>query len=84
METQDVGSFSACVCQPDRHETILDPFCGSGTTGVAAVKAGRRFTGIEIDQRWFDLACRRVSDALARPDMFVERPIPVKQQALEL
>lgn len=55
-------------------ETILDPFCGAGTTGVAAVQAGRRFTGIEVDLRWFDLARRRISDALARPDLFVDWP----------
>jgi len=41
----------------------LDPFMGSGTTGVAAVIAGRRFIGIEIDHRYFDMACQRVHDA---------------------
>lgn len=53
---------------------ILDPFMGSGTTGVAAVQAGRRFTGIEIEPTYFDIACRRVSEALKQPDMFVEKP----------
>lgn len=53
---------------------ILDPYMGSGTTGVAAVARGHRFTGIEIDPTYFDIACRRVSEALARPDMFVEKP----------
>lgn len=43
-------------------ETICDPFMGSGTTGVAAVQAGKRFVGIEIDERYFDLACRRIDD----------------------
>lgn len=42
---------------------VLDPFMGSGTTGVAAVKAGREFVGIEMDEHWFDLACRRIEDA---------------------
>jgi site-specific DNA-methyltransferase (adenine-specific) len=45
-------------------EMILDPFMGSGTTGVAAIKHGRGFTGIEIDPKYFDLACRRIDEAL--------------------
>ncbi|BDV33914.1 DNA-methyltransferase [Methylocystis iwaonis] len=61
--------------------SILDPFMGSGTTGVAAVKLGRLFTGIEIQPKYFDIACRRISDALARPDLFVEPPKPPKQES---
>jgi len=68
----------------DSGEVVLDPFMGSGTTGVAAVKLGRRFVGIERDPKWFDLALRRVSDALSRPDFFVSRPAPAKQEALAL
>jgi site-specific DNA-methyltransferase (adenine-specific) len=41
-------------------DTICDPFMGSGTTGVAALRLGRKFIGIEIDERWFDIACRRI------------------------
>jgi site-specific DNA-methyltransferase (adenine-specific) len=52
-------------------QTILDPFLGSGTTGVAAIKRGRRFIGIERDLRWFDLACDRISAAAKQPDMFI-------------
>lgn len=37
-------------------DTVLDPFMGSGTTGVACVNAGRKFTGIELDQGYFDIA----------------------------
>ena len=59
--------------------TILDPFMGSGTTGVAAVKLGRKFIGIEIDPGYFDIARRRISEALKQPDFFVERPAPIKQ-----
>jgi DNA modification methylase len=66
-----------------RGNRILDPFMGSGTTGVAAVKEGRQFVGIEIEPRYFDIACRRISDALSRPDMFVPSPRPIeKQEAL--
>ena len=63
---------------------ILDPFMGSGTTGVAAVKLGRKFIGIEIEERYFSIACRRISDALSRPDMFIEQPKPAKQEALPI
>jgi len=63
-------------------QTILDPFMGSGTTGVAAVKLGRRFIGIEIEPKYFDIACRRISDALKQPDLFIELPKPMKQEAL--
>jgi hypothetical protein len=56
----------------------LDPFMGSGTTGVAAVQLGRRFVGIERVQSHFDTACRRVSDAVARPDLFIETPARVR------
>jgi DNA modification methylase len=62
--------------------TILDPFMGSGTTGVACVKLGRKFIGIEIDPTYFDIACKRIADAYKQPDMFVERPAPPKQEAL--
>ncbi len=63
-----------------RGETILDPFMGSGTTGVAAVKLGRKFIGIEIEPKYFEIACRRISDALARPDLFIEAPKPAPKQ----
>jgi site-specific DNA-methyltransferase (adenine-specific) len=62
--------------------TILDPFMGSGTTGVAAVKLGRKFIGIEIEPKYFDIACRRIQAALDAPDLFVERPKPAEQQKL--
>lgn len=65
-------------------QTILDPFMGSGTTGVACAKDGRRFIGIEINPAYFDIACRRIADEHARPRLFTERsPAPV-QEAMEL
>lgn len=63
---------------------ILDPFMGSGTTGVAAVKLGRKFIGIEIEPKYFDIACRRIAEALKQPDMFVTSPAPAKQEAMAL
>jgi DNA modification methylase len=63
-------------------ETILDPFMGSGTTGVACAKLGRKFIGIEIDERYFEIACKRIEEAYAQPDMFVEPPAKPKQGAM--
>lgn len=55
---------------------------GSGTTGVACAKLGRKFIGIEIEPKYFDIACRRIETAYKQPDMFIERPPPPKQEAL--
>jgi len=44
--------------------TVLDPFCGSGTTGVACVQTGRKFIGIELDPGYCDIARRRIADAV--------------------
>lgn len=65
---------------PMPNTTILDPFMGSGTTGVACVKLGRKFIGIEIETRYFDIACRRIEQAYAQPDMFVSPPAPKPEQ----
>ena len=51
-------------------DTILDCFMGSGSTGVACAKMGRRFVGIEKEQKYFDLACRRIEDAARQGEMF--------------
>ena len=51
--------------------TILDPFMGSGTTGVACAKMNRKFIGIEKEQKYFDIACKRIEQAYAQPDMFI-------------
>ena len=44
-------------------KTILDPFMGSGSTGIACVKLGRKFIGIEIEPKYFDIACERIEKA---------------------
>jgi site-specific DNA-methyltransferase (adenine-specific) len=49
---------------------IVDPFMGSGTTGVAAVRAGHSFIGVEMDEDFFDVACRRIEAAQRQGDMF--------------
>lgn len=75
-----VGIMSWCVEKTNGH--ILDPFMGSGTTGVAAVKAGRDFSGIEIDPTHFDSARRRISAALREPDLFIAPPKPAEQLSI--
>ena len=47
-------------------ETVLDPFMGSGTTGVACVRLGRSFIGIELERKYFDIAKQRIQDELRR------------------
>lgn len=53
-------------------QTVCDPFMGSGTTGVACVALGRRFIGIEQNERWFDLSRRRIEEAYRQPRLFAE------------
>jgi DNA modification methylase len=62
-------------------QTILDPFMGSGTTGVAAIQMGRKFIGIELDPTYFDIACERIERATKQEDMFVQRA-PVQEALL--
>jgi site-specific DNA-methyltransferase (adenine-specific) len=50
-----------------RGETVLDPFMGSGTTGVACAESGRKFIGIEINKPYFDIACKRIKEAYNQP-----------------
>ena len=53
---------------------ICDPFMGSGTTGVAAIQMGRQFIGIEREQKYFDIACKRIEQAVAQPRLFESEP----------
>ena len=80
-----IAVMAWCIKQLRRPaEFILDPFMGSGTTGVACVKLGRKFIGIEIDENYFDIACRRIEKAYAQPDMFVEQAKAEKPEQLSL
>ncbi len=65
----------------DIGQVVCDPFMGSGTTGEAAVRLGRQFVGIEIEPKYFDIACRRISQATRQQDLFIEKPAPIKQEA---
>ena len=52
---------------------VLDPFMGSGTTGVAAIQMGRKFIGIEREPKYFDIACKRIEQATKQEDMFIPK-----------
>lgn len=65
-------------------DTVCDPFMGSATTGVACVKRGRKFFGIEQNVEHFDGACRRIEAAYKQPDFFVSKPTSAKQEAFGL
>ena len=56
------------------HEAILDPFMGGGTTGVACVKIGRKFIGIELDPIHFETSCQQIQRAYDQPDIFISNP----------
>jgi DNA modification methylase len=58
-----------CV-EKTKGETVLDPFMGSGTTGVACANLGRKFIGIEIEKKYFDIACERIEAAYSQGRLF--------------
>ena len=64
------------------NDIVLDPFMGSGTTGVACAKLGRKFIGIEIEPKYFDIACKRIEQAYAQPNLFIEQPKKAEQLGL--
>lgn len=66
-----------------RAQTILDPFMGSGTTGVAAMRLGRQFIGIEREPKHFDIACRRIEQAQAQAQLFEPEAPKAEQMAME-
>lgn len=63
-------------------DCILDPFMGSGTTGVACVRLGRKFIGIEIEPKYCDIACKRIDEAY--DDFGLIDPVPKQEKQLEL
>jgi site-specific DNA-methyltransferase (adenine-specific)/modification methylase len=71
-----------CLTVAKGRGVVLDPFMGSGTTGVACMQAGRPFVGIEIDPKYFEIACKRIEEASKQPDMFVEREAEPEQTGL--
>lgn len=79
-----VGLMEWCLGFLPKARTILDPYMGSGSTGVACVQQGRAFVGIEIDADYFAAACRRIEEAYKQPRLFAE-PVakPVQTSLLE-
>jgi hypothetical protein len=65
-----IGLMERCLDLVPDAQTILDPFAGSGSTGVACVQNERTFIGIEQDERYFDIACRRIEDAQRQGSLF--------------
>jgi site-specific DNA-methyltransferase (adenine-specific) len=63
------------------NDTILDTHMGAGTTGVAAIKCGRKFIGVEVDPASFDTACSRIEQAVAQGQLF---QAPAMQQQVQL
>jgi DNA modification methylase len=63
---------------------VLDPFMGSGTTGVACAMLGRKFVGIEIEPAYFDIARKRIEEAYKQGDFFVQKPTQPIQVSMEL
>ena len=57
-----------------RGELVLDPFMGSGTTGVACMNLGRKFIGIEIEKKYFDIACERIDQVQKQGRLFADEP----------
>ena len=65
-----------CIGILPKAQTILDPFAGSGSTGVACVKMGRSFTGIERDPDYFEIMCKRIDEACRAPRLALPQPQP--------
>ena len=71
-----------CLEQVKDSTTVLDPFMGSATTGVACAQLGRKFIGIEREPKYFDIACRRIEQAYAQGQLFPQQQAKPVQEAL--
>jgi site-specific DNA-methyltransferase (adenine-specific) len=73
-----------CIDHAPESGTICDPYMGSGTTGVAAVKMGKTFVGIEREPKYFEIACKRIEDAQRQTSMFEQPAMKAEQHAFAL
>lgn len=73
-----------CIDHAPKADTVCDPFLGSGTSGVAAVKMGRTFAGIEREPKYFEIACKRIEDAQRQTSMFEQPATKAEQHAFAL
>ena len=63
-----------CIDQIDKNfETFVDPFMGSGTTGVACMNSGKKFVGIEKEPKYFEIACNRIRKAESQGNLFFKK-----------
>ena len=69
-----------CIEQAGNPASVLDPYMGSGSTGVAAMQMGVRFVGVEAERRYFDIACERIARAQAQGSLLPPEPAQVPQQ----
>lgn len=72
--------FCIEICRLKPGQTVLDPYMGSGATGVAAVRRGLAFVGIEYVEEYFETSLRRISEAVRQPNMFAPHPAPDQRQ----
>jgi len=79
-----VALYEWCIKYLPNPNTILDPFMGSGTTGVAALNLGRKFIGIEKEPEYFEIACKRISDAESQGNLFGRERTKPEQVELPL
>lgn len=83
LTQKPLGVMQWCIDELPVVQSILDPFMGSGTTGVACAMSGHAFTGIERDLQHFSTACRRIEDAHKQPRLFAEpAPKAIQSQLL--
>ena len=77
-----IALMTWCINQIGNPQTILDPFMGSGTTGVAAIQLGRKFIGIEREPKYFEIACKRIEQAVAQGQLFAPEQPKQTQETL--
>ena len=65
-----VRLYEWCIDYLPEHDSVLDPYLGSGSCGVAAIRRGKSFIGIEREPKYFDIACRRIEQASAQGKLF--------------
>lgn len=80
--TEKPVSLMVALLENSLADTILDPFMGSGTTGVAAMQLGRKFIGIEREPKYFEIACKRIEQAVAQGQLFAPEQPKQEQQSL--
>ncbi len=78
-----IGVMIWCLSHiPEPYNTVIDPYMGSGTTGVACAQAGKVFIGIERERKYFDIACRRIEAAQAQGKLFAPEIIKPVQESM--